>query len=81
MRTPRCAGDRLAVNLGCVEREEGGGGLGGHHLDFAVCFVGLGGAVVEIQAEEGEGDADGLDGGCWGAEPEDCDDDYEDAFD
>ena len=38
------------------------------------------GAVIQVQAEESEGDADGLHVGCWRAEPDDGDDNDEDAF-
>lgn len=41
----------------------------------------MGGAVVEVEAEEGEGDAGGLDGRRGVAEPDDGDGDDEDAFD
>lgn len=47
----------------------------------AVCFGGVAGSVVEVEADEGEGDAGGLDGGGGVPEPDDCGDDDEDAFD
>lgn len=47
----------------------------------AVCSVFVAGSVVEVEAQESQGDAERLDRGGGAAEPDDGDDDDEDALD
>lgn len=71
------------IGVGGIQRKREKRILGPHLIEAssAVGFGGVAGAVVEVQADEGEGDAGGLDGGGVVPEPDDCDDDDEDAFD
>lgn len=68
---------RLPVGEG---KDRGVLGRISHGADLVVGLVAGAGAVVHVQAEEGEGNAGALDPGGWAAEPDEGDGDDEDAL-